>query len=227
MVDPFRELRIDIVERALERGGNGSGTRECGGRCRAQDAVVGAGEERAARRPKSVTRSAMSAAPSPETRYGPPLAVPCAIWERAPRRLPHAPCPPKVPARTGLEGPVRAGMAAQHAGRGKEPRGAPSRDGGNASLNPCDQCLQCEYLDACGGGHLAQRWSPERNFDNPSVYCDSWKRIFEHRPRDGKWAQAAARNREPGGGVHVATFKMFELPRRQWCPNVVGRRQHN
>jgi uncharacterized protein len=50
----------------------------------------------------------------------------------------------------------------------------------DASLNLCDQCLQCEYLDACGGGHLAQRWSPERNFDNPSVYCDSWKRIFEH-----------------------------------------------
>jgi uncharacterized protein len=30
------------------------------------------------------------------------------------------------------------------------------------------------------GGHLAQRWSKERGFDNPSVYCDSWKRIFDH-----------------------------------------------
>jgi uncharacterized protein len=35
-------------------------------------------------------------------------------------------------------------------------------------------------LDACGGGHLAQRWSAERRFDNPSVYCESWKRIFAH-----------------------------------------------
>jgi uncharacterized protein len=49
-----------------------------------------------------------------------------------------------------------------------------------ASTRLCDTCLQCEYLDACGGGHLAQRWSSERKFDNPSVYCESWKRIFDH-----------------------------------------------
>lgn len=49
-----------------------------------------------------------------------------------------------------------------------------------ASLNLCDTCKKCEYMDACGGGHLAQRWSTERKFDNPSVYCDSWKRIFGH-----------------------------------------------
>jgi uncharacterized protein len=35
-------------------------------------------------------------------------------------------------------------------------------------------------LDACGGGHLAQRWSTERQYDNPSVYCESWKAIFSH-----------------------------------------------
>jgi uncharacterized protein len=49
-----------------------------------------------------------------------------------------------------------------------------------ASTRLCDTCLQCEYLDACGGGHLAQRWSSEHKFDNPSVYCESWKRIFDH-----------------------------------------------
>jgi uncharacterized protein len=49
-----------------------------------------------------------------------------------------------------------------------------------ASTKLCDTCLQCEYLDACGGGHLAQRWTDERQFDNPSVYCESWKRIFDH-----------------------------------------------
>jgi uncharacterized protein len=49
-----------------------------------------------------------------------------------------------------------------------------------ASMRLCETCLQCEYLDACGGGHLAQRWSSERKFDNPSVYCESWKRIFDH-----------------------------------------------
>jgi len=54
------------------------------------------------------------------------------------------------------------------------------RDAFEASLRPCEICQKCEYLDSCGGGHLAQRWSAERKFDNPSVYCDSWKRIFGH-----------------------------------------------
>jgi uncharacterized protein len=54
------------------------------------------------------------------------------------------------------------------------------REAFDASTQLCDTCLQCEYLDACGGGHLAQRWSAERRFDNPSVYCESWKHIFDH-----------------------------------------------
>ncbi len=54
------------------------------------------------------------------------------------------------------------------------------REAFQASLNLCKTCQSCEFLDSCGGGHLAQRWSPERRFDNPSVYCESWKRIFTH-----------------------------------------------
>ena len=54
------------------------------------------------------------------------------------------------------------------------------REAFEASTHLCDVCRQCEFLDSCGGGHLAHRWSPERRFDNPSVYCDSWKRIFTH-----------------------------------------------
>jgi uncharacterized protein len=54
------------------------------------------------------------------------------------------------------------------------------REAFEASMNLCATCKQCEYLDACGGGHLAQRWSTARRFDNPSVYCDSWKRILGH-----------------------------------------------
>ncbi len=50
----------------------------------------------------------------------------------------------------------------------------------DASLHLCETCRQCEFMDACGGGHLAQRWSAERKFDNPSVYCQSWKNIFSH-----------------------------------------------
>ena len=54
------------------------------------------------------------------------------------------------------------------------------REAYEASTTLCETCRKCEYLDACGGGHLAQRWSNERRFDNPSVYCESWKRIFAH-----------------------------------------------
>jgi uncharacterized protein len=54
------------------------------------------------------------------------------------------------------------------------------REAYEASTTLCETCRRCEYLDACGGGHLAQRWSSERRFDNPSVYCESWKRIFAH-----------------------------------------------
>jgi len=54
------------------------------------------------------------------------------------------------------------------------------REAYEASTTLCETCRKCEYLDAYGGGHLAQRWSSERRFDNPSVYCESWKRIFAH-----------------------------------------------
>lgn len=50
----------------------------------------------------------------------------------------------------------------------------------DASLNLCTTCRKCEFLDPCGGGHLAHRWSSERGYDNPSVYCESWKSIFTH-----------------------------------------------
>ncbi len=49
-----------------------------------------------------------------------------------------------------------------------------------ASLELCDTCKKCEYMDACGAGHLAQRWSPDNGYDNVSVYCESWKKIFDH-----------------------------------------------
>jgi uncharacterized protein len=54
------------------------------------------------------------------------------------------------------------------------------REAFHASTNLAAACQTCEFLDSCGGGHLAQRWSPERRFDNPSVYCENWKRIFGH-----------------------------------------------
>lgn len=49
-----------------------------------------------------------------------------------------------------------------------------------ASLSLCETCEACEFLDSCGGGHLAHRWSAQRGYDNPSVYCESWKSIFRN-----------------------------------------------
>lgn len=34
-----------------------------------------------------------------------------------------------------------------------------------------DACRRCEFQQVCGGGHIAHRFSTERKFDNPSVYC--------------------------------------------------------
>lgn len=34
-----------------------------------------------------------------------------------------------------------------------------------------DKCLQCQYLDLCGGGMILHRWKKETGFNNTSVYC--------------------------------------------------------
>ena len=35
----------------------------------------------------------------------------------------------------------------------------------------CRECLDCPYLNICGGGMLTHRWSEENDYDNPTVYC--------------------------------------------------------
>ena len=49
-----------------------------------------------------------------------------------------------------------------------------------SASNLCDICKSCEYQYACGGGFLPHRWSIERGYDNPSVYCEDLKAIFGH-----------------------------------------------
>lgn len=49
-----------------------------------------------------------------------------------------------------------------------------------ASTQLADECLRCRYKRACGGGHLAQRWSAEAGYRNPSVYCTDLIEIFDH-----------------------------------------------
>jgi uncharacterized protein len=50
----------------------------------------------------------------------------------------------------------------------------------NKSLNLHTDCLECKFGFACGGGHIASRWSLENRFDNPSVYCQQLYGIFEN-----------------------------------------------
>jgi uncharacterized protein len=42
------------------------------------------------------------------------------------------------------------------------------------------ECQSCPYQHACGGGHIASRWSRARRFDNPTVYCEDIKAILRH-----------------------------------------------
>jgi uncharacterized protein len=50
----------------------------------------------------------------------------------------------------------------------------------NASVHLPDVCNRCAYKFACGGGHVASRFSLLRRYDNPSVYCDDFKQLFQH-----------------------------------------------
>ena len=49
-----------------------------------------------------------------------------------------------------------------------------------ASVHLAPQCAGCVYHFACGGGHIASRWSDANRFNNPSVYCADLIAIFRH-----------------------------------------------
>ena len=57
-----------------------------------------------------------------------------------------------------------------------EPRWKAARD---ASINLCEKCRQCKFMNACGGGYLPHRFSKTNGYDNPSVYCDDLYAMFE------------------------------------------------
>ena len=40
------------------------------------------------------------------------------------------------------------------------------------------ECLECQLLPACGGGMMLHRWSADKGYDNPSVYCRDQKYLF-------------------------------------------------
>jgi len=57
-----------------------------------------------------------------------------------------------------------------------EPRWKAARD---ASINLCETCRRCRFMNACGGGYLPHRFSKTNGYDNPSVYCDDLYAMFE------------------------------------------------
>jgi uncharacterized protein len=44
----------------------------------------------------------------------------------------------------------------------------------------CESCLNCEFESVCKGGDTVQRYSVEKEFDNPSIYCSDIKYIISH-----------------------------------------------
>jgi uncharacterized protein len=58
-----------------------------------------------------------------------------------------------------------------------EPRWKAARD---ASVNLCETCRQCKFMNACGGGYLPHRFSKQNGYDNPSVYCGDLYSMFEN-----------------------------------------------
>jgi len=58
-----------------------------------------------------------------------------------------------------------------------EPQWKAARD---ASINLCEKCQQCKFMNACGGGYLPHRYSRQNGYDNPSVYCDDLYAMFEN-----------------------------------------------
>jgi uncharacterized protein len=49
---------------------------------------------------------------------------------------------------------------------------------GNESL--CRTCRECPVVAICRGGEMPHRFSQQRGFDNPSVYCADQRKLIEH-----------------------------------------------
>jgi len=43
-----------------------------------------------------------------------------------------------------------------------------------------DECLPCQWVKICNGGFSITRYSAENGFNNPSIYCSAFKKIYMH-----------------------------------------------
>lgn len=53
-----------------------------------------------------------------------------------------------------------------------------ARQSGISGLS--DQCKQCQLVSICGAGYYPHRYSKDKFFNNPSVYCSALTRIISH-----------------------------------------------
>ena len=44
----------------------------------------------------------------------------------------------------------------------------------------CSKCQSCQLFTICGGGMPLYRWSADRGYDNPSVYCHDHAVFIQH-----------------------------------------------
>jgi uncharacterized protein len=49
-----------------------------------------------------------------------------------------------------------------------------------SGLPPAAECRACPELETCAGGHIPNRYSKARGFDNPSVWCADLLALFRH-----------------------------------------------
>jgi uncharacterized protein len=50
----------------------------------------------------------------------------------------------------------------------------------NESIPLCSTCQQCPERETCGGGYLPHRYSRDKGFDNPSIWCKDLQKLFTH-----------------------------------------------
>lgn len=54
------------------------------------------------------------------------------------------------------------------------------REAFDASVTLSAECRRCSLATTCGGGYVIHRFSEQRRYDNPSVYCSDLKSIYAH-----------------------------------------------
>jgi uncharacterized protein len=50
----------------------------------------------------------------------------------------------------------------------------------NGAVGLCQECRNCPVVSFCGGGYIPNRYSAERGFDNPSVFCTDLEKLIRH-----------------------------------------------